>query len=378
MLWNKLVASIRNIWRPVEATIIGIDIGTTKIAAVVARIDSDSPKILGMARVPFNGVVWTGSNKITITSNAINSAVKAASKSAGCSSQSAAIGISDIATGINSTGIIRITRRVSRCDIRRTLAVAANIVIPDDMAVLEQVINSFSLDELERIDDPVGMTGSCLEVLTHIVIGRQAVLEVVTTACKLAGFKIKKVSASELASAAILLSREERKQGVCLLDIGGEYTSMVVYESGTLRYTASVPWAGNHLTSCIGLRLGLDKDEAEKVKIAFSTYEATDTDEQDEAVRSLLDERLRELCTLLNNELHKSGLKENLKAGIVLSGGTSALPGLPGIVGNVFGLPVRRATFNNANWLDGVPLEYAGAVGLALHGSKTFGVPRFK
>lgn len=209
MLWDKLLTSIRSIWRPAEKTIIGIDIGTTKIAAVVARVESGSLKILGVASVPFNGVVWTGSNKAIITADAISSAVKSACKASGCSSQSIVLGISDIATGINSTGIIPIRGRVSRRDIRRAVESAtADINVPKGMILLDQIINSFTLDELKGIDAPVGKSCSCLEAMTHTVIGREEVLEVVTMACRQAKFKVKTVSASELASAAILLSRK--------------------------------------------------------------------------------------------------------------------------------------------------------------------------
>ncbi|MBV5339768.1 MAG: cell division protein FtsA [Deltaproteobacteria bacterium] len=374
MFWNKILTSITNKWRPAKSTVIGIDIGTTKIAAVVARFNSDFPEILGVANVPFNGVTWAGSDKVAKTAEAIRSVVREACKAAGCSTRTAVVGISDITTGINSIGLIEIKRQFSRRNLQKVVNAARNMIIPEDMVILDQVVNSYTIDGLDGLDglvDPQGTTFSNQEALTHTVICRREVLDVVTTACRQARLKTLKVIISELASASVLLSQEEQKQGVCLIDVGGEYTSMVVYVSGALRYTASVPWGGNHLTSCIGLHLGLDKTEAEKVKIAFSKGESINgTENQDKAIRGMMDGSLRGLCALLNCELDKNGLKESLGAGIILSGGTSSLPGLPDIFERGFALPVRRADYKRENWLKKVPLEYASAVGLVLHGTK--------
>lgn len=368
MFWNKILTSITNTLRPAKSTVIGIDIGTTKIAAVVARFDSNCSEILGMANVPFNGVTWTDSDKVAKTAETIRSVVREACKAAGCSTRTAVVGISNITTGKNTIGLIRIKRQVSRRNLQKAVNAAREMVIPEDMVILDQVVNSYNIDGLEGLIDSQGITYSTLEALTHTVICRRAVLDIVTTACKQARLKTMKVAISDLASASVILSQEAQNQGVCLLDIGGEYTSMVVYVSGALRYTASVPWGGNHLTSCIGLHLGLHKTEAEKVKIAYSKRESMNgTDDQNKALRGLIEERLLELCNLLNCELNKNGLKESLKRGIVLTGGTSRLPGLPDIFERGFKLPVRLGEFLRDDWFENVPLEYSSAVGLALN-----------
>jgi cell division protein FtsA len=377
MFWDNFLTKIRSKWRPAKATtidadvelraepiVVGIDIGTTKIAAVVARIDSDFPKILGVARISFNGVTWTKNNQSEITGEAVNSAVKEACKASGCSTRSATIGISGLTTGKNTIGEIQIKRQLFQQDVQRAIAAATDSNLPEDMVILDQVINSFNLDG-RRVANPLDATYSNLEALTHIITCRRTVFEVVTTACKQAGIDILKMAASEIASASVLLTQEDKTQGVCLLDIGGEYTSIVVYVSGALRYSASVPWGGNHLTSCIGLQLGLDKVEAEKVKKEYSRNNTLNSaDEQSKAVHDLLDKKLWELCTLLNVELNTNGLKGSLGAGIVLTGGTSNLPGLPEVFERGFELPVRLAEFQRLDWLDNISLEYASAVGL--------------
>ena len=372
MFWDNVLTSIKTKWNPAKSTVIGIDIGTTKIAAVIAKLDSKSPEILGVASIPFNGVTWSDINKTAITSEAINSVVNEACKEAGCPIPSAVVGISDITTGKNYTGVIHIKKRpASQRDVQRAVNAASEMIIPEDLVMLDQVVNSFTLDGIEGIDDPLGNPCSTLEALTHNVTCRRTVHEVVTAACKIARLNIIKMGVSEIASASILLSCEEKKQGICLLDIGGEYTSIVVYVNGALHYSASVPWGGNYLTSCIGLMLGLERVEAEKAKISFSKNAAlTCNISQLKAISCLLDERVNELCNLLNCEMNKNGLKEHLGAGIIVSGGTSSLPDLPDIFERGFALPVRRADYQREYWLKNVPLEYASAVGLVLHGTK--------
>lgn len=362
-----------------ESTILGIDIGTTKIAAVVVRVDTDYPEILGVARVPFEGSIFADPDMTdiatAITANTISWAVRVACKAAGCSTQSAIIGFSGYTKGHNSEGIININGQVSGDDIQKALAVAADFTVPKNMVMLDQVINSFSLnlDEAEGIVDPLGMDASSLAALSHNVLGRMALLDKITASCKLAGLNILKTTSSVLAAAEILLTKEDKEKGVCLLDIGGDYASLVIYQAGALKYTASVPWGGNLFTDRIKFRLGMNVMKAEQVKLVFSRGESTD--EQCEAIRTLLDRELLVLCSHLDTQLYKSGLEENLTAGIVLTGGTGDLPGLSATLERVLQVPVRRAEFPFEPWLKNIPVAYASAVGLILRGFSRFGEP---
>jgi len=368
MLWNKLVRAIKNIWRPDTSTMAGIDIGTTKIAVVIADVISGNPKIRGVAIIPFNGALWSGTDKVAVTARAIASAIREASKAAGCSTLICVIGISDITTGKNTESLVRDKRQVSRSNVLSEVDDANDLTVPNDMTLLDQVVNRFSLDGMRKFDPQMQIEWSSLKVMTHTIMCRRTVYDVVTSACKQAKVKLKKLTSSELASASMFLTHEEKKQGVCLLDIGGEYTTMIVYENGALIYTASVPWAGNHLTSCIGLKLGIDKTEAEKVKIAYSEAGVMVENHRDHVIHGVLNDNMHELCRLLSCELQKTH-KEYLKAGIVLTGGTSRLPSIIDIFENVFGLPVRIAQFPDEIWLRDIPLEYASAVGLVLMGA---------
>ena len=367
MNWGSFLTSIRKKWRPHESTIVGIDIGTTKIAAAVVSFNSGSPKILGMACVPFNGVNWAESNKIAITSAAINHVLGIVRKKSACLARSAVVGISGMSSGRNSIGAVRVKRQILREDVQRAVNAAADMKVPEDSVIIEHVVNSFSLDGIEGIKNPLDITYSSLEALTHTIICKRSVLEIVSASCKQAGLNARQIKVSEIAATSLLLTQEDKKHGVCLLDIGGEYTSMLVFVSGALQYSASVPWGGNYLTSCIGLGLGLNKADAELVKIDFSTNGAANISaDRFKAIRELLDERLRELSILINCELDKKELKDALGAGLVLTGGTSNLPGLPEIFEHELALPVRHAEFEKVTWLENVSLDYASAIGLAI------------
>jgi len=240
------------------------------------------------------------------------------------------------------------------------------------MAVLDVEVQEYKIDyqdgvteNLTGISNPLGMAGKRLEAWSHVLIARRDVLEVINAACKLSGIKKHRITSSSLASAKALLSSDDLNRGVCLLDIGGEYTSIIVYKAGQLVYTASMPWGGNYLTSCIALHLGVDRNEAEKFKIDYSDRGVLDPIE----VSILMVKKIGELFSMLNSELNKMelNLPETLGAGIVLTGGTSRQSGLSQLVDIGSDLPGRRGVFQDADCLDKVPLEYASAVGLALH-----------
>jgi len=376
MFWSKFTTSIRDTLWPTASMALGIDIGTTKICAVVARSENGSNKILGFGSVPFNGCKWSGDNNIPDVQQAIIEVCKQSGLRKCSMPKSVVIGVSEINCGCNTVGIVPFTNKVTKADMHRSLQASAVIRLPDDMSVLDILVQEYKIDfqdgvteDLTGIANPLGMSGKRLEAWSHLLVGRRDMLEVVTSACKLSGINKHQITSSSLASAKTLLSTDDMKQGACLLDIGGEYASVIIYKFGQLVYTASMPWGGNYMTSCIALRLSVDRIDAEKLKIAFSERLAINPmDEQEMIIAALLAEKLEELCDFLDSELLKSepNVKDDLKAGIVLTGGTSRLPGLFEIVANRFNLPVRMGVFQEP-CMANVPLEYVSAAGLALY-----------
>lgn len=351
-----------------HAIVAGIDVGTTKISAVVARTDKEYPEILGVAKIPFEAALLSDPEMTelaaTITANAISRAVTVACTQADCPVPSAIVGISGIEKSCNSEGIVAVTGQVTSQDIHKAIAAAADFTIPNGLVTLDQIINSFSLnlDEIEEICDPLGMAALNLGAVSHNILGRKALLDLVTAGCSQAGINVLKTTSSELAAAELLLTREDKQKGAYLLDIGGDYASLIFYHSGALKHTVSVPWGGNHLTEQIRFRLGINVIKAEQAKLAFS--QSALLNEQKEQINELLDKELLVLCSHLDTELSKSGLEDDLAAGIVLSGGTSNLPGLSDALERVLQMPVRRAVFPAEQWLKNVSVDYASAVGL--------------
>lgn len=349
--------------------ILGIDFGTTKIAAVVAGFNNERLEILGASRAPFDGYFTETSHVrgLAEAASLTRKTVKEACRAAGCQTESAIIGISGFVNSCNSAGVIGIEGQVSQADIQRAKSAAADFAVPGGLMMLKQVIGPFYINQNdeERIDNPLGMSAERLEVMSHNIFVRKTVCKEIEAVSRLAGLEIMSVASSELAAAEILLTREDRQKGVCLLDIGGEYASLVIYHAGMLKYSASVPWGGNHLNNRIRFLIGENATRAEQAKLAYSQRASTDgTDEQNGAIRTLIDEELPVLCSHLDTELCKSGMKNDVKGGIVLTGGTAILPGLRDAVAGALQIPVRMARFPEEARLEGVSLEYAGAVGL--------------
>lgn len=358
-------------------TIIGIDIGTSKITAVIARIVDENPIIVGFAGRHFSYGSHRKEQDITdITASHISQVVKDACFEAGCSISSAIVGVSCIGMGINSQQVAKVDDRVSDRHIQSALHSASRIGRPRSMAILEQVINSFTLatdnDELEGVENPVGMECTRLDTHIHTVLYDQEWVNTISKACKLAGLTVERVTSSELAAAELLLTQEEKKEGVCLLDCGGECTSMLVYRNGALTYTTSIPWGGDHLDNCLKYRLGVHVGKAEKAKIVFSKL-AAGNDEQSKAIREVLDREFLVFSSHLDTELSKAGLEDGLKTGIVLTGGTANLQGLFDTLGRVLQMPVRHAELPSDQWLNKIPSDYASAAGLILRKNRRFG-----
>lgn len=352
-----------------DETIVGIDVGTTKVTAIIAKVDKGSQKILGIATVPINGFDSDDYQLLF----AIKGAVKGACKNSGCQPQTAYVGVSGfVESRIIGSGV-SIEGRVTRRDIDCLLEAAAGLSdIPEHLVMLEQVAKPFYINQNEEveIENPHGMEAEYLDVMSHNILCCKAMMNsIVVAANKLPGLISFRVTSSELAAAEVLLTCEDKQNGICLLDIGGEYASLVIYHAGVLKHTASVQWGGNRLNDKIKFRIGRNAAKAEQAKLAYSRNESTD-DEQNTIIRKVMDKELLVLCSYLDTELDKSGLDECLNAGIVLTGGTANLPNLAETIKSVLQVPVRMAQLPDESWLKGASVEYANAIGLVLRGKK--------
>jgi len=263
---------------------------------------------------------------------------------------------------------------VTEPDVRHAIKrAAAAAEIPGDMALLDLEVTSFLVDDQDRIADPLGMVGNRLGARLTALLARKKSLQILSAACKRTMLEKYTTTASSLASATYILSDDEKRLGVCLLDMGARLTNMVAYTAGVLDYIVSVPCGGNTLTESIAKRLRLDKSEAEKIKIAFSNGEDGVDADQASVIRDEAEKWGQRLCKLLERELDilywkdKAEDKYNFDfaTGIVLTGGASRLPEVSEILAEVFTLPVRQGVIQV---MDGISSEYASAIGLVLRG----------
>jgi cell division protein FtsA len=357
-----------------ESTVVGIDVGTTKVAAMIASVGSECPELLGVATVPIDYSLSERNVKFLF---AIKGAVKEACKNSGYQPQTAFIGISGFAESCIVASEAEIEGRVTKNDIHCLLeATAARSDIPEYLVMLEQIAKPFYINrnEKEGIDNPHGMEAECLEVMSHNILCCKAMVKSMAAAAnKLPGIISFRVTSSELAAAEVLLTREDKQNGVCLLDIGGECASLVIYHAGVLKHTASVPWGGNRLNDRIKFRIGKNAAKAEQAKLSYSqgAYDSN-ANEQDKMIHKLMGNELLVLCSHLDTELCKSELEEDLKSGIVLIGGTAKLSGLADTIEKVMQMPVRMGQFTDQKWLEDIPLGYANAAGLIMQGSGSF------
>jgi len=362
--------------------IIGLDIGTTKIAAAVAKIGDEKAELLAVTSVKYQ---YKGMLKTRIA-QAISEALLKSGLSYCTMPKNVALGFSDCSREY-TTGIIFVEfGRITQKHICMAIAAAHNIRDIEHRAIVDSKVVAFEVDDQTGIVDPLGMIAQTLIANTNIVTVNRNTLAVAAAACKQAKLKILRKTASSLASAAAILTNEERGQGVCLLDLGGRYTNMAVYCSGELDYFTSVSWGGNDLTGFIRARLGVSScelSEAEKIKIAIADGSADKTAEQTILVEKEVTAWMNNLCSILKKK-QDSGSSQGLEifrqkvsqGGIVLTGRTSNLPGLPELLVDEFGVSVRKGAIRAVQGMDSLSDEYASAVGLVLREINAAGVTK--
>jgi cell division protein FtsA len=378
--------------------IVGLDIGTTKICAIVGCLTAEGLDIVGIGTSPSKGLRKGVVINIEATVGAIKKALQEAELMAGCEIKSVFAGIAGgHIKGFNSQGVIAIkNREVNNDDIRRVIDAAKAIAIPMDREVIHILPQEFIIDDQDGIKEPLGMSGVRLEAKVHIVTGAVASAQNIIKSCNRADVEVADIVLEQLASAEAVLSADEKELGVVLLDIGGGTTDIAIYVDGAIKHTAVLSLGGNHLTNDIAVGLRTPMAEAEKIKQRYGccltsmvgkdeTIEVPSVGGREPRILSrqllaeILEPRVEEIFTLVNREIIKSGFEDIIASGIVITGGTCILPGMPELAEQIFNLPVRRGLPRDIGGLADVVNSpvYATGVGLVRYGSRNMQTRNF-
>ncbi|MBW2518885.1 MAG: cell division protein FtsA [Deltaproteobacteria bacterium] len=381
-----------------ENLVVGLDIGTTKICAIVGAMTEEGLDIVGIGTSPSRGLRKGVVINIESTVSAIRKAIQEAELMAGCEIKTVFAGIAGgHIKGLNSQGVIAIkNREVTNEDVRRVIDAAKAIAIPMDREVIHILPQEFIIDDQDGIKEPLGMSGVRLEARVHIVTGAVASAQNIIKSCNKAGTDVGDIVLEQLASAEAVLTPDEKELGVALIDIGGGTTDIAIFVDGAIKHTSVLSLGGNHLTNDIAVGLRTPANEAEKIKQASGcclvsmvgkdeTIEVPSVGGRDPRVLSrqllaeILEPRVEEIFTLVNREIVKSGYEDLIASGVVLTGGSAILPGMPELAEQIFDLPVRRGTPLEIGGLTDVvnsPI-YATGVGLVKYGSRNLQTRNF-
>ncbi len=378
--------------------IVGLDIGTTKICAIVGNVTEDGIDIVGIGTSPSRGLRKGVVINIESTVASIKKAVEEAELMAGCEIKSVYAGIAGgHIRGFNSQGIIAIkNREVSPEDVKRVIEAAKAIAIPMDREVIHILPQEFIIDDQDGIREPLGMSGVRLEAKVHIVTGAVASAQNIIKSCNRAGLDVADIVLEQLASSEAVLSPDEKELGVALVDVGGGTTDIAIFVDGAIKHTSVLSLGGNHMTNDIAVGLRTPMAEAEKIKQKYGcclasmigkdeTVEVPSVGGRKPRVLSrqllaeILEPRVEEIFSLVNREIVKSGFEDMIASGVVITGGSTILEGMPELAEQIFNLPVRRGLPQNIGGLVDVVNSpaYATGVGLVVYGSKNVGISEF-
>lgn len=378
--------------------IVGLDVGTTKICAIVGNVTDDGLEIVGIGSSPSKGMRKGVVINIESTVSAIKKAIQEAELMAGCEIRSVFAGIAGgHIKSFNSQGVIAVKdREVTKDDIRRVIDAAKAIAIPMDREVVHILPQEYIIDDQDGIKEPLGMRGVRLEAKVHIVTGAVASAQNIIKCCNGAGIDVADIVLEQLASSEAVLSPEEMELGVAILDIGGGTTDIAIFVDGSIRHSAVLSLGGNHLTNDIAVGLRTPMAEAEKIKLEYGCALASMVGKNEtievpsvggreprtlsrQLLTEILEPRVEEIFSLADQEIRHSGYGDLIASGIVLTGGTSLLSGSSEIAEQIFSLPVRRGKPRDFGGLTDVvnsPI-FATGVGLVKYGSRNMEARNF-
>ncbi|AZR82620.1 MULTISPECIES: cell division protein FtsA [Piscirickettsiaceae] len=355
---------------PHSNIVIGLDIGTSKIAAIIGKVKPDGGiEVVGMGTHPSKGLKKGVVVNIDSTVESIQRAIDEAERMSGIKAESVSVGIAGSHIGsFNSNGMVAISNQeVQEEDVQRVIDAAQTIAIPGDQEVLHILPQEFMIDNQGGIREPIGMSGVRLEAKVHMVTGSVSAAQNITKCVERCSLKVDNLILEQLASSEAVLSEDEKELGVCLVDIGGGTTDIAIFQNGAIRHSAVIPVAGDQVTNDIAMALRTPKQAAEdiKKKYACALPQLISQDEEievpsvgDRPARCLsrhtlvevIEPRYEELFQLIQAELRRTDFENKIAAGIVLTGGSSLVEGAVELAEEVFHMPVRL----------GMPLEVSG------------------
>lgn len=372
--------------------IVGLDIGTSKIVAIVGEYDptvDGEVEIIGIGSHPSRGLKKGVVVNIESTVQSIQRAIEEAELMAGCQINSVFAGIAGShVKSLNSHGIVAIKdREVTASDLDRVIDAARAVAIPADQRVLHILPQEFIIDQQEGIREPIGMSGVRLEAKVHLVTGAVGAAQNIIKCVQRCGLEVDDIILEQLASSHSILTDDEKELGVCIVDIGGGTTDIAVFADGAIRHTAVIPIAGDQVTNDIAVALRTPTQNAEEIKIKYAcalrqlanpeeTIEVPSVGERParqlsrQTLAEVVEPRYEELLQLVHAELRKSGFEELVAAGLVLTGGSSKMDGVVDLAEEIFHMPVRLGYPQYITGLSDVVRNpiYATGVGLLLFG----------
>jgi cell division protein FtsA len=371
--------------------IVGLDVGTTKICAVVGEAEGNKINIVGIGTHPSIGLRKGVVVNIESTVESIQKAIEEAELMAGCEISSVYAGIAGgHITGFNSRGIVAIKGpEVTKNDVERVIDAARAVAIPMDREVIHVIPQEFIIDDQGGIQNPVGMSGIRLEAKIHIVTGAVTSAHNIVKCANRSGLDVCDIVLEPLASGEAVLTDEEKDVGTALLDLGGGTSDLAIFSGKNIKHTFVLSLGGNNLTNDISIGLRASLAEAEKIKIKYGTCVTHDISSEEtievpgmggrkprklqrQILGEILEPRMEEIFTLIKREIFRAGMDNVITSGMVLTGGSSLLHGATDIAESVFDVPSRLGTPRGINGLIDVvnnPM-YATGVGLVLYGAR--------
>jgi len=371
---------------------VGLDVGTTKIFALVSKIKKGGGfDILGAGIAPSQGITKGVVTNIKETSQRIKKVIKKAELDSGTRVERVWVSIAGShIQGRDNQGFIKIKNQdhiITSREIEKVLKEASSIILPPERKIIHVLPLDYIIDGQNRIKDPVGMIGTRLQAKVHLVTASSAHRQNIEISVEKAGYESEGVVLQSLASAISTLMPEEEDMGVALLDIGGGTTDVAIFLEEGLKFTSVLPVGGNHITNDIAVGFHTTRERAEKIKIKYGAA-SLDYLDKDESIQvkgvagrgiyaakksgliRIIQLRVEEIFDLVDQELKKSGYKDLVTSGIVLTGGSSLLPGIKEKAEEKLGLPTRIG-YPRIKGLKQLhsPL-YATGVGLILYGLK--------
>jgi cell division protein FtsA len=369
--------------------IVGLDIGTSKVVALVGELAADgSIEVIGIGMQPSRGLKKGVVVNIESTTQSIQRAVEEAELMAACEINAVYAGIAGShVRSLNSHGVVAIRdREVTHADVEHVIDAAKAVAIPADQRILHVLPQEFVIDGQEGIRDPIGMAGVRLEARVHIVTGADSAAQNIVKCVQRCGLTVEDIVLEQFASSFAVLTEDEKELGVCIVDIGGGTTDIAVFSAGAIRHTAVIPIAGDQVTNDIAVSMRTPTQYAEDIKVRYACAlsQLANPDESIEVpsvgerpprrlarqtLAEIVEPRYEELFNLIRDELRRSGLEEVIAAGIVLTGGSARMEGAIDLAEEIFHVPVRLGLPQQVRGLADVVRNpiYSTAVGLLLY-----------